>query len=268
MRLKILLPLLVLTGAACNKGSDVNLPKPTAGFSVNGYTVDSVITIGTYDQDLLINTSGNATSYLWNFGNDSTSTAVSPVLWYPKSGTYTLTLTALNEAGAKASFSMKVKVLDRVMQQVSITGLLAALPIPHSLMHAKVWAVIKLGQNGVTYPLPTTAGQSLNAPVIYQTPVIPDFDSTRIPYTFSIPGKMIVNFPALATLSEQGLGYTGVGYGLEIYAQDATGTYLVSTSYQFFYVGQSGSISWPVADIARDLFIFKYSSMQVLCDYE
>lgn len=57
---------------------------PTAGF--------------TYDSDELTvtftNTSKNATSYTWDFGDDETSTETSPEHTYAASGTYTVTLTA------------------------------------------------------------------------------------------------------------------------------------------------------------------------------
>ncbi len=42
------------------------------------------------------NTSTNATSYFWNFGDDSTSTAAEPTHVYAKEGTYTVTLQARN----------------------------------------------------------------------------------------------------------------------------------------------------------------------------
>src|SRR5205085_1138169 len=114
-----------------------------------------VITIGTYDQYRLINNSANSTSYFWNFGNDSTSKLENPVLWYPKSGTYTLTLTVQNEQGQKQSVSKTVKVLDRVIKQVVIRELRnfngAINPV---LNKPTVWAVLKLGANNTTYPFP------------------------------------------------------------------------------------------------------------------
>ncbi|HLZ87083.1 MAG TPA: hypothetical protein VKQ52_07585, partial [Puia sp.] len=190
-------------------------------------------------------------------------------LWYPKAGTYTLTLTAKNKDGVKSTVSKKVKVLDRVMKQVLVTGLTPFFwPVGHSLDHANIWVVIRLGANDVHYPIPSGANISFDAPIIYQSAVINGVDSTRLPYAFDLPGKMIVNFPAMAVRSEIGLGYTGVGYGLELYAQDAGGTYLLSSSYAAMYIGQSGSITWPVADYTRDIFIMRYANVSIVCDYE
>ncbi len=46
------------------------------------------------------NLSANATSYLWNFGNSTTSTLENPTCFYSTPGTYTVTLTAYNGANS------------------------------------------------------------------------------------------------------------------------------------------------------------------------
>ncbi|MCB0640690.1 MAG: PKD domain-containing protein, partial [Phaeodactylibacter sp.] len=62
---------------------------PTAGFteSINGNMVD------------FTNTSTNATSYSWDFGDTTTSTETDPSHSYAMDGTYTVTLTASNACG-------------------------------------------------------------------------------------------------------------------------------------------------------------------------
>jgi len=62
---------------------------PTAGFNntING----AVVTFS--------NTSQNATSYLWAFGDGNTSSQVNPTHTYNQDGTYTVTLTATNACG-------------------------------------------------------------------------------------------------------------------------------------------------------------------------
>ena len=47
-----------------------------------------------------VNTSGTATSYLWNFGDTQTSMAENPMHAYTKSGKYTVTLIATNPNGS------------------------------------------------------------------------------------------------------------------------------------------------------------------------
>ena len=62
---------------------------PSAGFSesVNGNTVD------------FTNQSTNATSYLWDFGDGTTSTETDPSYTYATDGQYTVVLTASNDCG-------------------------------------------------------------------------------------------------------------------------------------------------------------------------
>jgi PKD repeat protein len=66
---------------------------PTAGFgtSVNGATV------------AFNNSSANATSYVWSFGDNSNSTEENPSHTYAAPGTYTVTLTATNNCGTVSS---------------------------------------------------------------------------------------------------------------------------------------------------------------------
>jgi PKD repeat protein len=66
---------------------------PTAGFgtSVNGTTV------------AFNNSSANATSYAWSFGDNSNSTEENPTHTYVAPGTYTVTLTATNNCGTVSS---------------------------------------------------------------------------------------------------------------------------------------------------------------------
>lgn len=272
MRPRLVL-ILCLIAAGCKKNNSSLLsPAPIAGFATNADTTSGIITLATYDQYSLVNNSINADSFHWDFGNDSSSTLQTPVLSYPRSGTYMLSLTVKNKDGVKNTVTRKVKVLDRFMKQVLITGFNADyVSMGHSLAHANLWAVIRLGENGVSYPLPSASNQSLNAPIIYQTPVVSGADSASLPYTFIIPGKIVVDYPALVNFGETtlpGSGYSNVGYGLELYAQDAAGTYLLSSSYEFFFTTQVGAITWPVADIRRNIFTMKYGNVSVICDYE
>ncbi len=59
------------------------------------------------------------------------------------------------------------------------------------------------------------------------------------------------------------MGYTGVGYGLELYGQDSTGTFLLSSSYVASFTAQSGAVTWPVADILHDIFVMQYGSLPI-----
>lgn len=63
---------------------------------------------------------GGFTTYLWNFGDATTSTAVSPTHVYTNGGTYSVTLTVTNGAGCVSTSTQTVTVLPR--PNVNIAG--------------------------------------------------------------------------------------------------------------------------------------------------
>lgn len=76
------------------------VPQPTACFRYD---------LGTSLAVSFTNTSLNATSYLWDFGDGSTSTAISPIHAFASVGSKTVTLTAFNgdkSANYSATFDM------------------------------------------------------------------------------------------------------------------------------------------------------------------
>lgn len=77
-------------GNGCSAVTTVNITQPallTAGYTASSYTVDVNNSV------TFTNTSSGASSYLWNFGdNSATSIAVSPTHIYMQTGTYTVTL--------------------------------------------------------------------------------------------------------------------------------------------------------------------------------
>lgn len=87
----------VLTIQSCSKSSDSVVPSPTAGFT---FTSSGSVAPKTV---IFTNTSTNATSYSWNFGDNATSTVASPTHVFTTSGTYTVTLTATNSSGSNTS---------------------------------------------------------------------------------------------------------------------------------------------------------------------
>lgn len=80
---------------------DAVLPKLTAGFT---HTIDADTGTVTF-----INTSVNASSYAWDFGDESTSTLINPVNVYAE-GTYTIVLVASNVAGAIDIFTDEITI--------------------------------------------------------------------------------------------------------------------------------------------------------------
>ncbi|MEL7145245.1 MAG: PKD domain-containing protein, partial [Bacteroidota bacterium] len=95
--------LAMLTIAACTDDEpEVLTPDPVANFS---FQVDNSTGTVTFT-----NTSEDATSYSWNFGDGTTSEEIAPTKVYP-TGTYTVTLTATNDVGASDTFEDEVTIL-------------------------------------------------------------------------------------------------------------------------------------------------------------
>ncbi|GAB5472314.1 MAG: hypothetical protein Mars2KO_04130 [Maribacter sp.] len=85
----------------CENDDEANLPGLVAGFTFTQSATTGTVTF--------INTSEDATSYLWDFGNGETSTEINPIRNF-ENGTYTVSLEASNVAGASASFEDEVSV--------------------------------------------------------------------------------------------------------------------------------------------------------------
>jgi PKD repeat protein len=66
------------------------------------------------------NTSTNATSYLWDFGNGQTSTAASPSTTYAAAGTYSIRLTATSANGQTNVRTANITVTAPVVQTYTI----------------------------------------------------------------------------------------------------------------------------------------------------
>ncbi|HEU5167764.1 MAG TPA: PKD domain-containing protein [Chitinophagaceae bacterium] len=98
---------LSISGGAQNIGqiSACNSFIPVANFT---YSSSSPFVPDTIS---FINTSSNAASYLWNFGDGTTSTLVNPLHIYTTAGDFTVTLTATGSGGAN-SFTKIIHVFN------------------------------------------------------------------------------------------------------------------------------------------------------------
>jgi hypothetical protein len=93
--------------------------EPVSSFRLQGDTI-SVLKVGTFDEFLAASESESSNSVLWELGDGRTSTETSLSISYPKSGTYTLKLTASNEDGETSVSSKKIVVLDRVLKRIDL----------------------------------------------------------------------------------------------------------------------------------------------------
>ena len=92
---------LLMFGAFLSCDDDKDLPEVEAAFT---YTIDKLT-----GEVIFINVSENASRYMWNFGDGTSSTEISPVKKYP-TGTYTVVMEAFNVAGDSDSFTDEVEV--------------------------------------------------------------------------------------------------------------------------------------------------------------
>ncbi|MFT7330239.1 MAG: hypothetical protein ACI848_000302 [Roseivirga sp.] len=111
---QIVILLLVISLVGCDEDT-VILPQITSGFT---YTIDEDTRTVTF-----INTSENANSYTWSFGDQAatTSTLNNPIFTYAI-GVYTVVLTATNVAGASATFEDTIIFLDLDIPLITLIG--------------------------------------------------------------------------------------------------------------------------------------------------
>lgn len=101
--------LTVINAMGCSVTSTINnyitvVPQPVAQFSVTpNVNVLTELQNATYS---FLNSSGNATNYMWYFGNGDSSNAAMPTYTYTAVGNYTVTLVASNNLGCNNSFSL------------------------------------------------------------------------------------------------------------------------------------------------------------------
>ena len=110
--------------ASCSKSSTTSPPKPMANFTLQSsrQTAPDTVTFS--------NSSLNAASYLWDFGDGSSkSNSINPSHIYTKGGAYTIKLIATSATGATDSTintisiinptELKVKVIDNLGNPIS-----------------------------------------------------------------------------------------------------------------------------------------------------
>jgi len=221
--------------ASCKKS---NTLQPKAVFTISGQSggstvifTDSAHIFGTHDLILLTNTSQNADSIHWDFGNgQSSGTSVTSVS-YDNAGVFTITLTAINKDGAKSVASRKVTVMERVLKDFSIDFLYLnkfavqqpALPLFTKL---DIWLVIKFSDSSSD---PVSLDGDITAPVVFRSPAFSNLDSgfhSALHFAIPTSQKVVINTPVNNPV------YTSQGKGViaELYGQDSTGTYLLSSS--------------------------------------
>ena len=98
----VFLCILTVSFLGCDDDDDENLPAVVAGFTFVQNEATGTVAF--------TNTSEDAQSFLWDFGNGETSTDTNPVITF-EDGTFTVTLEASNIAGSSDIFEEEITVL-------------------------------------------------------------------------------------------------------------------------------------------------------------
>lgn len=134
------------------------------------------------------NTSTNATSYSWNFGDGQGSTIANPSHTYATEGTYTVTLTATNDCGS-ATVTQELVVGQGLMANFSSTNSVGCVPLTVQFTDQS--------QNATTWQwnfpggTPATSAQQ-NPTVTYTTPGKHDVTLTVTHPTYGSKSKTLI----------------------------------------------------------------------------
>lgn len=100
--------------ASCDK-NEADVEDPIASFQY-------AISESNYLEVSFTNYSENASSYLWDFGDDNTSTDENPVHTYDAAGSYTVVLEAVNDEGVSKEYSETIEITDPNEARKLLTG--------------------------------------------------------------------------------------------------------------------------------------------------
>jgi len=206
--------------SSCKKSTPA--PAPTSSFDI-GNSTESSITISQYYTGSLINNSTNGVSYTWDFGDGTTSTEKQPVYTAIKTGQFTLSLKVINADGQTSVATKQVKVVAPVMNQITVTNLYfdqPAFTTTPVLTKADLWVEITKREKGVTYK--SLSNGSFDAPVVFKSLVYKDATAAAVPIALGVPQKFALDL--------NGIMRNDQSYGVQLYAKDATGTYLIACS--------------------------------------
>jgi PKD repeat protein len=153
-------------------------------------------------------------SYLWDFGNGSTSTEAEPSFLYLQSGEYTITLRVTSASGEQKLLTKQIKIVDRVLKQVIVQSLEwnAIGELSDWPSNKSANAQIEVGQRmGNDSPV-------LISELLYQSTVLEKVSSVTTPLMLPVSGKHIITPADLSNLV------------INLHGMDETGRYLSYSS--------------------------------------
>ncbi|MFH2096308.1 MAG: PKD domain-containing protein, partial [Bacteroidota bacterium] len=113
------------TSGACTNSTTVTIeviPLPVAGFTY----VDNMLEV------TFTNTSQNAVTYFWNFGDGATTNMPNPVYTYGADGTYTVMLVATNECTSDTAYQTITVIGNSDIDPLAVEGRINLFPNPNN----------------------------------------------------------------------------------------------------------------------------------------
>jgi PKD repeat protein len=192
------------------------LPAPTAGFEL-GLTIATQGVIFTP-----LNTSQNATSYLWDFGNGLTSKEKVPTFQLTTIGEHKISLTVTNVDGTTSTSSKIVKIVAPMITSIIITNLQNWAGEEFSSLKkfsgGDVWVEIRESKRIASYVV--LEDGSYNYPLFFKSPVVNVQASVTQPVVIKIDSKVILDRDPTSDKR----------YSFNLYVKDATGVHMLFTS--------------------------------------
>jgi PKD repeat protein len=105
--------ILLISILGCSDNDTVNLPQVESSFT---YTINEDTGTVTF-----INVSKEASTYIWDFGDGTTSKENNPIKTYLKNGTYKVVLVATNRAGASGTYEADITISIKKIATLPIT---------------------------------------------------------------------------------------------------------------------------------------------------
>ena len=220
------------------------LPLPIAAFTATLAPGETV--------PVITNLSENATGYIWNFGNGEASNEENPSVTYNEPGTYTITLTAMNECD-DAFATQTVEVILPVSPSFSVSDANGCAPFTTSFTAAPQGAGLShewsfpggspsssaeanpsvTYEAAGTYDVTLTITNAAGAATAMETNVIVvDEGPTAVFTAETTPGSLTVTLPDLSSNADNirwdfGDGITDTG-SLNSYTYSDAGTYTIT----------------------------------------
>lgn len=164
----IILITILIYISSCKK--DETIPAPVANYTFTGDNNFAPCKV------IFTNTTTNATSYIWDFGDGATSTEQSPNHIYANGGTFNITLTAKNSAGIQNLIN-KTVTIKNVPTKLKIKSIiLSAMPFINS--SGLEWD----GSSGPDLYLQITDNNNTS---FFRTSTVNDISQSSLPMTFT-----------------------------------------------------------------------------------